>query len=151
MELLQELRVASLGIQVLFAFLLGLPFTTRFVELDADQRRLYMGVLLLTAVAAAQLSGPVAYHRAVFRRHKKDRLLAVANVLALTGLATVGVSLCGAVLLVSTFLLSLSASVVIVVALAGVFVFLWAVLPLAGRQSGDHGSPSGGIARVPDR
>ena len=64
-ELLQELRVAGLGVQVLFGFLLGLPFTARFSELGQSQRDLYVAVLLLAAVATVLLVAPVAYHRLV--------------------------------------------------------------------------------------
>jgi hypothetical protein len=67
-ELLQELRVAGLGVQVLFGFLLSLPFTARFARLNAGQRGLYLASLALAALATALLVGPVAYHRLVFRR-----------------------------------------------------------------------------------
>src|ERR1700722_7151993 len=90
MELLQELRVASIGIQVLFGFLLALPFSVRFNRLSLNQRHLYVAVFLLPAGAPALLSAPVAYHRLNFRHHRKMELLRTANVLALTGLATVG-------------------------------------------------------------
>src|SRR5271169_4578481 len=66
-ELLQELRVAGLGVQVLFGFLLSLPFTTRFVKLSHAQHGLYVAALLLAATATALLLAPVAYHRLVFR------------------------------------------------------------------------------------
>lgn len=69
MELLQELRAAGLGVQVLFGFLLALPFGQRFIKLGPDQRHLYFAVLILAALATAQLSAPVAYHRIVFRQH----------------------------------------------------------------------------------
>src|SRR5262249_23227999 len=69
LELLQELRVAGLGVQVLFGFLLSLPFTTQFVKLGHPQRELYLASLLLAAISTALLLAPVAYHRLVFRRH----------------------------------------------------------------------------------
>src|SRR5947208_8469019 len=69
-ELLQELRVAGLGVQVLFGFLLAMPFSNRFDSLDPEQRRLYLAVLLFAALATALLTAPVAYHRIVFRRHQ---------------------------------------------------------------------------------
>src|SRR5580704_5251750 len=78
-ELLQELRVAGLGVQVLFGFLLSLPFSVRFVKLSHAQRELYIASLLLAALSTALLCGPVAYHRLVFRRREKERLLRVAN------------------------------------------------------------------------
>jgi hypothetical protein len=72
-ELLQELRVAGLGVQVLFGFLLSLPFTNRFTRLSPGQHNLYLACLVLAAVATALLLGPVAYHRLVFRRGLKER------------------------------------------------------------------------------
>jgi O-antigen/teichoic acid export membrane protein len=134
MELLQELRVASIGIQVLFGFLLALPFSVRFTRLSLNQRHLYVAVILLTAVATAQLSAPVAYHRLIFRHHRKMELLRTANVLALTGLATVGVSICGAVLLVVSFVLSGLAVPLICLATAASFLGLWVLLPLWARN-----------------
>ena len=83
MELLQELRVAGIGVQVLFGFLLSLPFTARFARIDGTQRHLYIASLLMAALATGLLSAPVAYHRLVFRQHKKAPLLRVANAMAL--------------------------------------------------------------------
>src|ERR1700735_3969030 len=85
-ELLQELRVAGLGVQVLFGFLLSLPFTSRFEKLSHDQRQLYVTSLMLAAVSTALLLAPVAYHRLVFRRHQKERLVRAANIMAIGGL-----------------------------------------------------------------
>src|SRR5271163_1673852 len=84
-DLLQELRVAGLGVQVLFGFLLSLPFTNRFVHLGRTQRHLYEGSLITAALAIALLVAPVAFHRWVFRLHDKSRLLKAANLLALLG------------------------------------------------------------------
>ena len=102
-ELLQELRVAGLGVQVLFGFLLSLPFTTRFARLSHGQRNLYLGSLVLAAVATALLLAPVAYHRLVFRRGQKERLVRAANVMAILGLAAVGLAVSAAVLLVTGY------------------------------------------------
>src|ERR1700732_5350850 len=85
-ELLQELRVAGLGVQVLFGFLLSLPFTTKFQKLGHGQRGLYLAGLVLAAVSTALLLGPVAYHRLVFRQRQKERLIRAANVMAICGL-----------------------------------------------------------------
>src|SRR5229473_962393 len=82
-ELIQELRVAGLGVQVLFGFLLSLPFTARFSQLSGGQRDLYLSTLVLAAAAITLLSGPVAYHRLVFRRGMKDRLVRFTNLLAI--------------------------------------------------------------------
>ena len=82
-ELLQELRVAGLGVQVLFGFLLSLPFTSRFTRLSGGQRDLYLACLVLAAAATALLLGPVAYHRLVFRRGEKESLVQAASVMAI--------------------------------------------------------------------
>src|SRR5580700_4329759 len=102
-ELIQELRVAGLGVQVLFGFLLSLPFTKRFAQLSYGQRDLYVTSLLLSALSTALLGGPVAFHRLVFRRHEKGRLLRVANVMAIGGMAVVGIAISVAVALVISF------------------------------------------------
>src|SRR6202034_2279185 len=102
-ELLQELRVSGLGVQVLFGFLLSLPFTVRFTRLSAAQRDLYLASLVLSAVATALLLGPVAYHRLVFRRRQKESLVRAASMMAILGLAAVGLAISTAVLLVSSY------------------------------------------------
>ncbi|HEX3564050.1 MAG TPA: DUF6328 family protein [Acidimicrobiales bacterium] len=133
-ELLQELRVASLGVQVLFGFLLSLPFTNRFSHLDHAQRVLYQASLLLAATATALLTGPVAYHRIVFRRHEKRRLLAVSNALALCGLTAVALAISAAVWLVVSTIDSGAVVPVMAAVMPVVFIGLWFVLPLAGRM-----------------
>jgi hypothetical protein len=133
-ELLQELRVASLGVQVLFGFLLSLPFTNRFSHLDHAQRVLYQASLLLAATATALLTGPVAYHRIVFRRHEKRRLLAVSNAMALCGLVAVALAISGAVWLVVSTADSGAVVPVLAAVMPVVFFGLWFVFPLVGRQ-----------------
>jgi prolipoprotein diacylglyceryltransferase len=128
--------VASLGVQVLFGFLLSLPFTTRFGALDHTQRDLYVADLLLAALATALLSGPVAYHRLVFRQHVKDRLLRAANLMAIAGMATVGLAISGAVLLVVSVVNEGIAVPLLAALTLGTFVGLWFVLPLMARR--DH-------------
>ncbi len=132
-ELLQELRVAGLGIQVLFGFLLSLPFTVRFVKLSTGQRDLYLASLLLAALATALLCAPVAYHRLVFRRHQKGRLLHVANIMAIAGLATVGLAVTAAVSLIVSFVEHGPVVVVVGVATLVLFMGLWFVFPVAHR------------------
>src|SRR5436309_6410849 len=105
-ELLQELRVAGLGVQVLFGFLLSLPFTNRFSHLGPGQRNLYLATLVLAALATALLLGPVAYHRLVFRQGQKERLVRAASVMAIAGLVTVGLAVSAAVLLVTGYVTS---------------------------------------------
>jgi|SRR5262245_21106966 len=132
-ELLQELRVAGIGVQVLFGVLLSLPFTSKFGQMNGAQQLLYEVLLVLTAVATALLVGPVAYHRLVFRRHQKYHLVQTANVMAIAGLATVGLAISGAVLLV-TSVVEHGAPVVLISAFTvALFAGLWFVLPLARR------------------
>jgi len=133
-ELLQELRVAGLGVQVLFGFLLSLPFTNKFSKLGSGERNLYLATLMLAAVATALLLGPVAYHRLVFRRRQKERLVRAANVMAIAGLATVGLAVSAAVLLVTWFVAGGLAGILITVFVVLMFGLLWFALPLMDRR-----------------
>jgi MFS family permease len=133
-ELLQELRVAGLGVQVLFGFLLSLPFTNRFSNLSSGQRQLYIATLVLAAVATALLVGPVAYHRLVFRQRQKESLVRTANVLAILGLVTVGLAVSAAILLVTGYVDHGLPSVLITVFTVCLFGGLWFALPLARRN-----------------
>ena len=135
LELLQELRMAGLGVQVLFGFMLSLPFTTRFAKLSQPQRDLYLASLLLAAISTALLLGPVAYHRLVFRRHQKEVLVKDANIMALSGLAAVGLAISAAVLLVVSYVDKGLPAVIITVFVVCLFAGLWFVLPLARRRS----------------
>ena len=132
-ELLQELRVAGLGVQVLFGFLLSIPFTTRFVKLGHGQHGLYVAALLLAATATALLLAPVAYHRLVFRMHRKEQLVRDANILAILGLAAVGLAVSAAVLLVVSFVAQGATAALITAFVVCLFAALWFVLPLARR------------------
>ena len=133
-ELLQELRVAGLGVQVLFGFLLSLPLTNRFTRLSPAQRDLYLATLVLAAVATALLVGPVAYHRLVFRQGQKERLVRAASVMAIGGLAAVALAVCAAVLLVTSYVGGGLAAGLITTFVAGLFGLLWFVFPLARRR-----------------
>ena len=133
-ELLQELRVAGLGVQVLFGFLLSLPFTNRFSRLSQGQRELYLATLVLAAVATALLLGPVAYHRLVFRQGQKERLVRAASVMAIAGMITVGLAVSAAVLLVTGYVASPLPAALITAFVTCTFGALWFALPLARRR-----------------
>jgi len=137
MELLQELRVAGLGVQVLFGFLLSLPFTNGFPKLGNGQRGLFIASLILAAVATVLLVGPVAYHRLVFRHHLKKPLIMVANKMAIAGLAAVALAVIVAVILVTSFVEGNTSAIVIGIFIACLFAVLWFVLPLVRRQRAD--------------
>ena len=129
-ELLQELRVAGLGIQVIFGYLLALPFTSKFSALGPGQRALYTATLLLAVVSTALLLGPVAYHRLVFRRHLKQHLVGAANVMAILGLATTGLTVSAAVLLVVSYVVHGAPAAIIGIFVVCLFAGLWFVYPL---------------------
>lgn len=129
-ELLQELRVAQTGVQILFAFLLTLPFTQRFEKLGDDDRSVYLGTLLATAVATACLIAPVSHHRILFRRHRKPEIVDTANKLAQTGLAFLLIAVGGAVYLIFDFVVGLGIAGVVTGVLAVLFIVIWYVQPL---------------------
>lgn len=135
-ELLQELRVAGLGVQVIFGFLLALPFSSRFSALGHAQRGLYVVALTLAAVSTALLLGPVAYHRLVFRHHLKEHLIHAANRMAICGLASVGLTICSAVLLVLSYVAKGLPAVLITIFIVGLFATLWFAVPLYRRRAG---------------
>ena len=134
-ELLQELRVAGLGVQVLFGFLLAIPFTTKFADLNHAQHGLYVASLLLAAISTALLLAPVAYHRLVFRQHQKEQLVKDANILAILGLAAVGLAISASVLLVVSYVAPGFIVTIVTVFTVCLFAVLWFVLPLVRRRT----------------
>jgi hypothetical protein len=133
-ELLQELRIAGLGVQVLFGFLLSLPFTNKFSGLDRAQRDLYLVDIAISAIATGFLTAPVAHHRILFRHHEKARILRRANVMALLGLGAVGIAISGSLLLVSSVVYDGVVAPLIAAGIAAVLFFLWFVLPWIGNR-----------------
>jgi hypothetical protein len=134
LELLQELRVAGLGVQVLFGFLLAIPFTNKFSQLSGAQRDLYVTTLLLAALAATLLLAPVAFHRILFRMQQKEFLVKAANVLAILGLVTVSMAVTATVALVLSYVMPGAATVAITAAMAVLFTGLWFAFPLSRRR-----------------
>jgi hypothetical protein len=133
-ELLQELRITQTGVQILFAFLLTLPFTNRFGTVTGFQKGVYAVTLVAAAAATAFLIAPVSYHRIVFREGRKPQLVRAASVLAALGLVCLLVSMLGAVYLVTDVVLGAPAAAGIVAALAVTYGFLWYVLPFVHRR-----------------
>jgi hypothetical protein len=136
-DLLQELRVAQTGVQILFAFLLTLPFSARFGEVDTFQRGVYIVALLASAAAAALIIAPVAYHRMLFRQGRKPQLVSSAHRMASGGLAFLLVAMVCAVLLVSDVVMGRSAAIIVAVVTACWFGLLWVLLPWLRRDDGD--------------
>ena len=137
-ELLQELRVALPGVQVLFAFLLTVPFAQGFTRVTPFQERVYFTVLLLTAISAALLISPSAYHRIVFRSQQKDHLVFTANRLMIAGLGFLALAMTGAVLLITDVLFGSTATVITATATLVLFVVFWYALPLRRRAKGSR-------------
>ncbi|HSV64528.1 MAG TPA: DUF6328 family protein [Mycobacteriales bacterium] len=133
-ELLQELRVAQAGVQILYAFLLSLAFTERFHSLSTTQRAIYLVALLSAAAAAALIIGPVSWHRVLFRQRRRADLVRASDRMATGGLLCVLVSVGAGVLLIVDVVIGRAAAVAItcgVVAWYGVF---WYALPLWIRR-----------------
>jgi membrane-bound acyltransferase YfiQ involved in biofilm formation len=134
-ELLQELRVALPGVQVLFAFLLAVPFQQNFTEITAFQEKAYFVTLLCTAISAALLISPTAYHRLTFHLQQKKELVLVSNRLAIAGLGFLALAMTGAIMLITDVLFGGIATAVFSFAAAAMFVVLWGLLPLRRRLS----------------
>jgi hypothetical protein len=129
-ELLNELRVALPGVQVLFAFLLIVPFSQNYDVLTAADRRVYFAAVLGSAAASAFLIAPSAHHRLRFRSGSKERMLKVANALAVAGMVALAFSMACVVYVISSVLHSSTAAAVITAVVAAGIVALWFVLPL---------------------
>jgi hypothetical protein len=134
-ELLGELRVAIPGVQVLFAFLLAVPFSQRFGRVGPFERVDYLVTLLLTAVASALLIAPSAYHRMEFRLGDRANIVAVAHRLMLAGFVFLALAMTSAVLLVTRYLFSVPTTIAVVVFVAVMFAMLWYILPALRRHA----------------
>ena len=133
-EMLQELRVAQTGVQVLTGFLLTVPFSQRFGDLDSVQRVAYLVVVSSSILAAGLLIAPVAFHRVLFGRHEKEWLVEAANVSARAGLTTLGITMSGVIFLVFDVVLGRTASVIATSTTVVVLAGLWLALPLVGAE-----------------
>jgi hypothetical protein len=129
-ELLQELRVSQTGTQILFAFLLGVAFTSPFRQADAFVHIVYSATLLLSAVAAALFIAPVAMHRTLFRQGCKGPLVQISSRLALMGIYLLLLALTGALLLALDDPLGRPAALTLSAGVFFVLVLLWVALPV---------------------
>jgi hypothetical protein len=130
-EILQEVRVAQTGVQILFAFLLALAFQARFPSVTSFQRDTYVVTLILCAASTALLIAPAAFHRVVYRRRLKQHLVRAANRLALAGLVLLLLSLVSAVLLVMDVVLGLAPAIALAAAVLVWFGIWWFAVPMA--------------------
>src|SRR6478609_8240546 len=145
-EQLQELRIVQTGVQILFAFLLTIPFQQRFTSLSDLQRSIYIVTLLCMTIATLLFMTPVAMHRMLFREGLKDFVVRHTDTLIGTGLFFLGAGIIGGVVLVLDVLLSHTTAFWIGGSLALLAIALWVVLPLTqrrrrSREDADGSSP----------
>jgi hypothetical protein len=129
-EFLGELRVALPGVQVLFAFLLVVPFNQRFSDITDFQKTTYFVTLLFTAAASVCLIAPTAQHRIEFRRQHKEQILLMANRLAVLGLGCLAVAMTGAILLITDLLYGSTTTLIVTLAVGVAFATLWYLVPV---------------------
>ncbi len=132
-ELLNELRVTLPGVQVLFAFLLAVPFAQRFEDVTELQRDVYMVALLSTLLGSLFLIAPTAHHRIRFRDPDKESILKLANIFAIVGTVFLAVSMTAVVFLVTDLLYEGLFTAVVTSATAALFAVVWFVLPILRR------------------
>lgn len=142
-ELQQELRVLTTGVQIMFAFLLTVPFSTRFSQVTPGEKDLYLVVLISAAAAAGLFIAPSAMHRLVFRMGDKRHLVTVANRLAIAGIACLTVAMTGILALISGFLFGWVAGGIVAGLAASFFTGFWFLLGIRRRMTIRRGEPSG--------
>ncbi len=142
-DLLQELRVAQTGVQILFAFLLTLPFSSGFPKTTAFQKDTFVVALIAAAFATAMIISPVAFHRALFRQGRKPELVRYAHKMATGGLAFMLISMVSAILLITDFILGGWQALVITILTGGFFLMFWVVLPFVRRNWAEDEPPDG--------
>jgi len=135
-ELLQELRVAQTGTQILLAFLLTIAFSTRFANLSDWSIHIYTAAVCLAAIAMALLVAPVATHRMVFRRQLKEELVLVSHWMTVSGLVFLFFAVVASVLLVLQVAMGDTVGAWLAAAIATIFVCAWGVLPAVMRLKG---------------
>ena len=136
-EFLNELRVALPGVQVLFAFLLIVPFSNGYANMTELQKDVYFITFLCTAAASAFLIAPSAQHRLRWREHDKERLLVVANRQAIAGSVLLALAMSGATFLVTDVLFEVTSAAIVTGFVAALFTWLWFGWPLL-RQARDQ-------------
>jgi hypothetical protein len=135
-EMLQELRVAQTGVQVLTGFLLTLPFSSRFDEIDRTEEVVYLVTVCSSILAAGFLIAPVAFHRVLFGRSEKEWLVEAANRAARVGLGLLAVTMCGVVFLVFSLVVGRVSAYVSSGLTLAVLAVLWVVVPMHAAEDG---------------
>ena len=132
-ELLNELRVALPGVQVLFAFLLAVPFANGFPRLGGLDRDIFFVAFITTALSTALLIAPSSYHRLRWRAGDKERMLVISNALTIAGTAFLALAMTGVVFLISDLLFGIAAAIPVAAAAGAAFAWFWYALPLSRR------------------
>ncbi|MGI8460217.1 MAG: DUF6328 family protein [Solirubrobacterales bacterium] len=141
-ELLQGLRVALPGVQVLFAFLLILPFQQGYAQVTEFQEKVYFATLLCTAIASACLIAPSVRHRILFRQGVKDWIVFDSNKVAMAGFVFLATAISGVILLISDFIYDDTAAVLATTAIALALLWLWFASPLLEQRREGTGQAS---------
>jgi hypothetical protein len=128
-ELLQELRLAQTGTQILFAFLLTIAFQPRFQDADAFTHDVYAVTLVSSALAVGLFLAPVSFHRLVYRQKLRDRMLPIAGRMTTAGLVFLVVAIAGGILLALDVVLSRTVALIIVALVLLWFALFWYVIP----------------------
>jgi Family of unknown function (DUF6328) len=136
-ELLNELRVALPGVQVLFGFLLVVPFSQGWSRVTETERRVFFATFIATAIATVLLIAPSAQHRILWRARDKEALLQRANALALAGTVFLAAAITGAVWVVTDVIYHQAPTALVTAGTAGVFAWFWFVWPLLRRATKD--------------
>ena len=133
-ELLQEIRVATAGVQILFGFLLAVPFSQGFSKISSFERNVFLVVLICTALSSAALIAPTSLHRLLFRRGHKPEIIEYANRMVIIGLILLAIAMTGVVLLLTHMIFGAVEALVITVPIGLVFAVTWFAIPLAKRE-----------------
>ena len=134
-ELLQELRVTQTGVQILTGFLLTLPFSRRFPELDAVQKDVYLAILCGSVLATGLIIAPAAFHRVLFRHGQRPWLVQAANRAARAGLAALALTTSGVVWLVFDLVIDRTTASMAACLSLLFFTTVWVVIPLRAPRS----------------
>ncbi|MGW7687191.1 DUF6328 family protein [Kribbella sp. NPDC054772] len=138
-ELLQELRLAQAGTQILFAFLLGIAFQNRFQEADRFIRTVYAATLIAAALSVGLFVAPVSFHRIIYRRQLRHRMLPIASRMAIAGLMLAVLALAGGLLIALDVVLRRNVAILVVVVVLVWFSIIWFGIPAwVRRTSGDE-------------
>jgi hypothetical protein len=137
-SLLQELRVAQTGVQLLTGFLLTLPFQPRFTQLDGVMRTMYLVTVACSIGATVLLVAPVSMHRLLFRRHRLNTLVSAAHSCAMVGMLLLGVALAGVAVVIFDIVIGRAEAWVAGGCTLLALAVFWYLMPLVGRRDQDN-------------